>query len=385
VRTSKATELILLNRGELLTLGSATAVVDVTGYFRGGKQPVTYSIVVPTETDALAASVHAETGAIFKAVVDPATGQLTITAKTPRVVIAPVAKYEMGETVTIKATDADKIAAETVMLTIKANRAPTAATVITDENALTVGTQNAKDALRDGRHNTTAAVLATQPNPVCATFASCVFTIKLQDGTASSATLTRYTEAATADDITGLTATNVIMDDDTAGMTFSIVDYDATKVLASASGNKIMIGGVKSTWVGAPTNDHEPTTVTIMATDANDLTVEHEIPVTVDSAPTLSTKFLFESRYELTAGPMRQIIVDVGEHFVDPDNGTTALVYSVTSSNHAVALPPATTTEALTMRLGQGTATVTITATDQRGQTAKAEFVVNVKAVVPTT
>ena len=389
VKTDKAEETILLNPAALDMLGSATAVVDVTGYFRGGKPPVTYAVVPTTGQPSDRADTVDADDAIFKVVLDKDTGQLTVTAKTPRVVIDPAAKYMTGEKVTIKATDADKIAAAgTVMLTIKANRAPMAASVIADAEALVVGTQNAKDALRDGRHNTTAAVLATQPNPVCATFASCVFTIKLQDGAAeSNATLTRYDEADDATAIAAMTATPVIIDDDTAGMTFSIVEYDAKKVLASASGNKIMIGGVKSTWGmvnGSP--GHVTTAVVIMATDSKGLPEEHEIPVAVDGAPTLSKTHTFLNRYTFDPGQNDSVFGrNVGDYFDDMESDA-ALTYTITSSNHAVADPPddpLTQDGMLMMLLAQGTATVTITATDPLGQTVKAEFVFNVNS--PTT
>ena len=61
-----------------------------------------------------------------------------------------------------------------------------------------------------------------------------------------NATLTRYDEWTEV--IADPTAVDVIEDDDTVGMTFSVVEYDAKdKVQASASGNKNHDSGVKST------------------------------------------------------------------------------------------------------------------------------------------
>ena len=376
MKTDKAPEVILLNHtllGNVATFGSATAEVDVTGYFRGGKEPVTYANVTTALEDP-----------IFEVVLDEATGQLTVTATDPKATPA-AGIYRVGETVSIKAIDADKIsAADPVMLMIKANKAPTAGDPFTVTNALTVGTQTAKDALRDGRNNDTDAVLDPQPNPVCATFASCVFTIQLQTGDANAdthpATLTRSSE----DSAVGMFASvDVIEDEDTAGMMFSIVEYDEKVVRASASGNKITIDGVKSTYVAGETNAHEPIAVKIMATDAKDLTVERNIMVKVDAAPTLNTKRTFLSRYEFTADDTAQIVITgLANYFVnaEPD----VLTYTITSNNHAVvAMPPAATDPNMTAILGQGTATVTITATDAREQTVKAEFVVNVKPPTP--
>ena len=238
---------ILLNERADGTLGAGVATVDVTGYFVGGKEPITYEIVVlVADDDGYMGSIH-ETTASFKATIDKDTGILTAAAKNARVDVSD-GQRGGGETVQVKATDANKAPAE-VTFTIKANSNPVAGAALT----VTVGLQNAKDALRDGLNNTTGAALpaASQPNPVCATFVSCVFTIVLEARAANAgdtdvvnATYTPLVEGGTAGD-----GVNVITDADVKEMTFSVVEYDSAFVTASASDTKITVGGIKSTWV----------------------------------------------------------------------------------------------------------------------------------------
>ena len=93
-----------------------------------------------------------------------------------------------------------------------------------------------------------------------------------------------------------------------------------------------------------------------------------------DAAP----DYTFQSRYVFPAKAETMVITGLEKYFDNAEDDT--LMYTVTSSNRSSKsfhdnIPWRDTD--LTMDLAQGTATVTITATDARGQTVKAEFVVN--------
>ena len=388
VKTEKPSELILLNQRADTTLGAGVATADVTGYFRGGKKPITYEIVeLKLTEDGFEESIHA-TDAIFKATLDKDTGILTVAAK-DRGADVVAAKRATGETVMIKAIDVDKIAADPVMLTIKANSAPMPGAAF----VVKVGVQNAKDALRDGLNNTTGAALlaAAQPNPVCATFAACVFTIALpaREEATVNATYISMEEGGTA----GQPVT-IISDDDVKGTTFSVEEYDTAFVMASASDAKITISGVKSTWVADTDTSneqpdepgHKPTTVRIKATDANGLMVETNMMVSVDEPPTLSKTFTLQGAYTVTPPKTDELIGGLDRFFDDKEDDpdiAAALTFKVASSNRAVAEIPAngiiTGADLTLMGYSQGTSTITLTATDSRGQSVSTNFTVTVK------
>ena len=399
VNTEKPKELILLNLRSAsdLTIGAATATVDVTGYFRGGKEPIAYTIVTPAVgVTPPADSIH-NPAAIFKATLDEDTGILTVAAKNPRAAVAS-AKLDTAETVMIKATDVDKIGADAVTLMIKANQAP-----IIPQGAtaflVTVGIQNAKDAKRDGLNNTTGAALpaAQQPNPVCATLASCVFTIALNDAVDPGAA--QYIEVLEGDGTTAATPGTtvvVITDNDVKGTTFSVEEYESAFVSASASGAKITISGLKSTWVAdnnpdpnTTTPGHQTTPVRIKVTDDNGLWVEREIMVQVDEPPTLSKTFRFNTAYEVLTTQSTAFITGLDKYFDDKedDPDTNAMLeFTVASSNRAVADIPTDgelPADLALMGYGPGSTTITLTATDTRGQTVSTSFTLTVKQAPP--
>ena len=174
-----------VTRNNQKVIGVQKEDVDITSYFRGGKDPVTYELVPPNAdpTHSDNEDTVFDNESVFKAEVNKDTGALTISARSATAAIV-AASYTTGERVIFRAVDGDKIKSDSVDLMVKANREPT----IVDANEpdavieLTVGMQNATDATRDGLDDK-GKKLDTQPNPVCATFGSCVYSIKLNGAT----------------------------------------------------------------------------------------------------------------------------------------------------------------------------------------------------------
>jgi hypothetical protein len=363
-----------LTRNTLKVLGTGKAEVDIMEYFRGGKEPLAYELT-PDE-NALAGTVFA-TASVFTAELDKDTGVLTISARSATATLAETS-YTTGEKVTLKATDADKafVAAE---LTIKANREPG---IPTDNDAiieLTVGTQNATDTMRDGLDDE-GEMTTIQPNPVCATFGSCVFTIKLNDTDDNgNATFTPNVEGiAPADNDRQV----VVTDDDTTGMTFSVVSHDE-QVQVSASGVTITVVGLKTTY-DADTSADVPASVTIKATDANGLFTERDLAITVNTPP--EVKSSFESSYSFPRDTdAAVVVVGVAGHFKDAENDTLEIRVK-TSDDQKVAIPdtytdgviPNGTADLSLTPVNIGSATITITAVDARGQMVEQSFTVAV-------
>ena len=135
------------------------------------------------------------------------------------------------------------------------------------------------------------------------------------------------------------------------------------------------------------TPGHTPVPVRIKATDANGLWVERDILVMVDEPPTLSKTFTLQSAYTVTLPKADALVTGLDRFFDDkeddPDDDA-ALTFKVASSNRAVAELPTTdgiiTVADLTLTgYAQGTSTITLTATDSRGQSVSTSFTVTVK------
>jgi hypothetical protein len=379
---------ILVNhvtRNNVKVLGSDKVTVDITPHFRGGKEPIAYTLVDPG-TDQQTGTVFLSTS-VFAAELDKDTGMLTITARSAVATAVDPASYTTGETVTFKATDADDVSpAMNVTLTVKANKEPEFAA---DEVFMVgVGAQNATDPMRDGL-DSKGKKTAIQPNPVCTTFGSCVYSIKLNDsGSGGNATYTPNLEGVAADDNRQV----FIIDDDTAGMTLSVVAHD-DHVQASASGAKVTITGLKTTWTatgGGPTTPgHARAAVTIMAMDANGLSTERDIMVAVDTPPEI--KSVFESTYTLTRNAANDsaaklVISNVRGSFKDAEDSALQIKVA-TSDDQRVGITAANVDEGFytpddlnLIPLNVGSATITVTAVDDRGQMAEQKFTVTVKA-----
>jgi hypothetical protein len=367
-----------ITRNNVKVLGTGKVTVDITPHFRGGKEPIAYTLAPPATTDD---TVFAD-DSVFKAELDKDTGMLTISARSATAAVLETS-YTGGEMVTFKATDADKVAADNVMLTVKANREPAIPTS-GDDIAIEfmVGAQNAMDAMRDGL-DSKGKKTTIQPNPVCATFGSCVFTIKLNDSDENgNATFTANVEgtAPAAGD-----RQVVITDDDTTGMTFAVVSHDE-QVQASASGTTITIVGLKTTYKDGA---DAPAAVTIEATDAKGLSTERDILVSVDTPPEIKSQF--ESTYTLTRNAANDdaaklVISNVRSSFKDAEDSALQIKVA-TSDDQRVAIDADNVTEGFytpanlnLIPLNVGSATITVTAVDDRGQMAEQKFTVTVKA-----
>ena len=375
-----------VTRNNQKVIGAQKEDVDITSYFRGGKDPVTYELVPPNADPAHEDNNDTvfDNESVFKAEVNKDTGALTISARSATAAI-DAGSYTTGETVTFRAVDGDKIKSDSVNLMVKANREPTIVAANQDDAVieLTVGMQNATDATRDGLDDK-GKKLDTQPNPVCATFGSCVYSIKLNGATDTPSNAAIFLENPEGGDNTD--AQVVASDDDTAGMTLSVVSHDE-EVQVSADGTTLTVVGLKSTFSDDSDNTNDFASVTIKVIDADGLFVERDLAVIVDTPP--EVKSTFESSYSFPRGNSAvNVVVGLAAHFKDVDDAT--LTYVVKSSDDAkVAFPTSYTdggvdgADLQVIPRNIGSSTITVTATDGRGQTAEQSFTVRVTA--PTT
>ena len=113
-------------------------------------------------------------------------------------------------------------------------------------------------------------------------------------------------------------------------------------------------------------------TVTVTATDPDNLTAEQTIAVTVNGPPTAVGAI---PPVKLTLGGSAAT-VDVSTKFSDPDNDR--LTYTAESSNTARVRVSVSSANVIITPVAQGTATVTVTATDPDNQTATQTIAVTV-------
>ena len=169
-------------------------------------------------------------------------------------------------------------------------------------------------------------------------------------------------------------------------MTLSVVSHDE-EVQVSADGTTLTVVGLKSTFSDDSDNTNDFASVTIKVIDADGLFVERDLAVIVDTPP--EVKSTFESSYSFPRGSSAvNVVVGLAAHFKDVDDAT--LTYVVKSSDDAkVAFPTSYTdgeVEGADLQViprNIGSSTITVTATDGRGQTAEQSFTVRVTA--PTT
>ncbi|WP_423928119.1 Ig-like domain-containing protein [Candidatus Palauibacter sp.] len=155
------------------------------------------------------------------------------------------------------------------------------------------------------------------------------------------------------------------------------LDYGATSsdegvATADISGSDVVVGGVRE----------GTATVTVTATDPGGLSADQEFGVTVRPPPPPNQRPVVSSAIPAqTVRENASISVDLDGHFRDPEGG--ALNYGATSSDEGVATADISGSDVVVGGVREGTATVTVTATDPGGLSADQEFGVTVRPPPP--
>ena len=155
-------------------------------------------------------------------------------------------------------------------------------------------------------------------------------------------------------------------DPDGDALTYSAASSDAGVATASVSGNNVTITPVA---VGSAT-------VTVTATDPDGLSANQSIAVTVEAANQAPEAVGTIDAQTLTVGG-DPAAVDVADNFSDPDGDE--LAYSAASSDEAVATVAAEGSMVTITPVAEGSATVTVTATDPGGLSAEQTIAVSVQ------
>ena len=155
-------------------------------------------------------------------------------------------------------------------------------------------------------------------------------------------------------------------DPDGDALTYSAASSDAGVATASVNGNNVTITPVAE----------GSATVTVTATDPDGLSANQSIAVTVEAANQAPEAVGTIDAQTLTVGG-DPAAVDVADNFSDPDGDE--LAYSAASSDEAVATVAAEGSMVTITPVAEGSATVTVTATDPDGLSAEQTIAVSVQ------
>ena len=156
-------------------------------------------------------------------------------------------------------------------------------------------------------------------------------------------------------------------DPDGEQLSYAAVSSNLGVATATVAGSTVTVAGVA---VGA-------VTITVTATDPGQLSAQQRFAVTVGTANQAPEVVSTISGLTLTIGETRDWRGT--DHFRDPDGDP--LTYAMGSSNAAVVLAVASGGEFGVVALSAGTATVTVTASDPGGLSARLSFQVTVRPV----
>jgi hypothetical protein len=321
------------------TIGDAPPDADPSMYFSGGVPPIEYSVtrdmtdaetpaLPPMVSDTFTLEVSDSDMLVFGIKKDVEAPSMGLNNEDPN-------DYTMGSQFTLKATDANGVAA-TKMVHIMANRAPDRPDTL-PEFELTVGTQDAEDAERKAGDGTLVS-------PKCATFNVCTITPVTGD---------RDNDLAQ------------FQDESADKLTFSVVSVSNGKASAMGTDDGIEVMGIEG----------GTAMVTVRAMDAGGLYVDTGLTVTIDGAPEVETPL--PSSYEIEQNTQAVTIVDdLNGFFKDAeadadDNDNDNISYEAESDTEAFVTASIESDNDLSVTGVNhgGSATVTVTATDSLGQT----------------
>jgi hypothetical protein len=320
------------------TIGDAPPDADPSMYFSGGVPPIEYSVtrdmtdaetpaLPPMVSDTFTLEVSDSDMLVFGIKKDVEAPSMGLNNEDPN-------DYTMGSQFTLKATDANGVAA-TKMVHIMANRAPDRPeTLPTFE--LTVGTQDAEDAERK-------AGMGTLTSPKCETFNVCTITPVTGD---------RDNDLAQ------------FQDESADKLTFSVVSVSNGKASAMGTDDGIEVMGIEG----------GTAMVTVRAMDAGGLYVDTGLTVTIDGAPEVETPIA--SSYEIAKGASATIVTGLDSFFKDAEaddadaQADDEMTFTSKSDTEAYVMIEASDNDLRVTGVNHGgTATITVTATDSLGQT----------------
>ncbi len=160
---------------------------------------------------------------------------------------------------------------------------------------------------------------------------------------------------------------------------FTDPDGDTLTYQAASSDESVATVSTTRSTVSVTPRAKGAATITVTATDPDDLTATQEFQVTVKNrAP--AAQGSIRAPPPLDAGGAAHP-VDVAAYFSDPDDDP--LTYQARSSKEAVATVSTTGSRVTITPVAQGAATITVTAADSGGLSAEQRFTVTVRAPRP--
>ena len=161
-------------------------------------------------------------------------------------------------------------------------------------------------------------------------------------------------------------------DPEGGALNYGATSSDEGVATADISGSDVVVGGV----------NEGTARVTVTATDPGGLSADHEFGVTVRPPPPPNQRPVVSSAIPAqTVTENESVSVDLDGHFRDPEGG--ALNYGATSSDEGVATADISGSDVVVGGVNEGTARVTVTATDPGGLSADHEFGVTVRPPPP--
>ena len=153
-------------------------------------------------------------------------------------------------------------------------------------------------------------------------------------------------------------------DPDGDALTYAVASSAPGVASATVSGTDVTVTGVST----------GTATLTVTATDPGGLSAEQGFEVTVPNRTPVAVRTIAD----MVVAVDDSAVVDVAEHFTDPDGD--ALIYAATSSSTAIARVTLAGGVATVVARAEGRATIAVTARDPEGLTARQTFTVTVAA-----
>ena len=401
-------------RVEAVAQGSATVTVTATDP-EGLSATQTFRVTVPNrapvaghpipdievfvgsveEVDASEHFTDPDGDALAYRVATSATGVARVSASGSTVRIEVVAQG--STTVTVTATDPEGLSATQTFRVTVPNRAPVAGHPIPDIEVFvgSVEEVDASEHFTDPDGDALAYRVATSATGVARVSAS-GSTVRVEAVAQGSATVT-----VTATDPEGLSATQTFrvtvpnrapvaghpipdievfvgsVEEVDASEHFTDPDGDALAYRVATSATGVARVSVSGSTVRIEVVAQGSTTVTVTATDPEGLSATQTFRVTVPNRAPVAGHPIPD--IEVFVGSVEE--VDASEHFTDPDGD--ALAYRVATSAFGVARVSVSGSTVRIEAVAQGSTTVTVTATDPEGLSARSSFAVKVPNRAP--
>ena len=157
---------------------------------------------------------------------------------------------------------------------------------------------------------------------------------------------------------------------------FTDPDDDPLSYSAQSSNTAVATVSTSNGTVSVAGESAGTTTITVTATDAGGLTATQDFDVTVAEPPPNRAPQVARPIEDLTAEAGSRYGVNLASAFSDPDGDE--LTYAATSTNTGAASPAITGSTLVVDAVAEGSATISVTATDPEGLSATDQFTVSV-------